>query len=222
MTLVEKNIPFELRNVDLNNKSEEFQQVYKSISPDPDAPAKVPILLDGPTHLIESLVVVEYLATKYRDVGIDLMPTDFGDQAKARLFIETFTNHIINPFFALFFMDTHEAVAAGREKLANGFTLVDACLRIHGNEEGGNYFLGKNFTIADVCTVPFLQRVLVCLPAFRDIDSWAMIRDVKSDRLMKWCEAVLERPAAKETKPTDEDIINSLKKFVKEIKPTEQ
>jgi glutathione S-transferase len=218
MTLLEKDIPYELRKVDLENKSEDFQQMYKTISPDPTAAAKVPILIDGPTHLIESQIIVDYLATKYQDQGTDILPADPADLAKAKLFIETFTNHAISPFFALFRADTAEAVAAGREKLATGLTVVDACLRMHGSEEGGAFFLGEKFSIADLSTVPFLQRMIVCMPVFRGIDMWEVMKEAKLDRLVKWAETVLERPTAKETKPADEVIIKSLKKFVVEMK----
>ena len=44
IALVEKQIPFELRIVDLSNKSEEFKEVYRSKSTDPGDRAKVPIL----------------------------------------------------------------------------------------------------------------------------------------------------------------------------------
>lgn len=218
LTLVEKNLPFELRKVDLNNKSEDFQQVYKTISPDPSAPAKVPILLDGSTHLIESQIIVEYLASKYRDHGTDILPSDPAQLAKAKLFIETFTNNVTSAFFALFRADTAEAVAAGREKLVAGLNALDACLRMHGSEEGGAFFLGDQFSLADVSTVPFLQRLLVCLPVYRGIDVWELMRENKLDRLVKWAEAVLERPSAKETKPDDDVIISSLRKFVVDMK----
>lgn len=221
LTLLEKKLPFELRKVDLNNKSEDFQQVYKSISPDPAAPAKVPILLDGSTHLIESQIIVEYLATKYRDEGTDILPSDPAQLAKAKLFIDTFTNNVTSAFFTLFRADTAEAVAAGREKLADGLTALNTCLCMHGNEEGGAYFLGGQFSLADVSTVPFLQRMLVCLPEYRGIDVRELMHEKKLDRLVKWAEAVLERPTAKETKPDDDVIISSLKKFVVDMK-TEQ
>jgi glutathione S-transferase len=221
MTLVEKNIPFELRKVDLNNKSEDFVAVYQTISPDPDAPAKVPILLDGDTHLIESQIIVEYLATKYREIGTDILPADPAQLAKAKLFIDTFTNSVIAPFFALFRADTPEAVADGRTKLGAGLTVLDTCLRMHGSEEGGAFFLGEQFSIADVSTVPFLQRIMVSMPVFRGIDIEELMIENELDRLRKWSEAVLKRPSAIETKPADDVLVDSLRKFVVEMKTEE-
>ena len=70
--------------MDLNNKSQEFQDLYASINPDPAASAKVPILIDGDAKLIESAIVVEYLVDKYRGQGEELLPTDPAAAAKVR------------------------------------------------------------------------------------------------------------------------------------------
>jgi glutathione S-transferase len=64
-------------------QSKEFQELYASINPDPSAPAKVPILVDGDVKIIESAIVCEYLASKYADQGEQLMPSDPVAAAKA-------------------------------------------------------------------------------------------------------------------------------------------
>lgn len=178
----------------------------------------MPILIDGDTKLIESQIILEYLATKYRSIGQDLIPEDPADLAKAKIFIETFTSAITGAFMPLLRADNQEAVAAGREKLVAGLHVVDSALRKLGKEEGGDYFLGEHFTIADASTLTFLQRLLVAGPAFRDIDVWGIIKDEKLERLEKWANAVLDRPSAKQTKPDDDVIVNSWKKFVVEVK----
>lgn len=215
--MLEKQLPFTIREVDLKNKDEEFKKVYASLHPDPEAPAKVPILYDGDTKLIESIVVVEYLASKYRSHGNDILPADEADIARCRLFVELFTNYINSAMFGLYKADSHDAVKAGREKLVYGLRIMDECLRRHGHENGGSYFLGGHFTIADVITTPFLQRVLVTIPGYRNIDVWEIIREEKLERFHRWADAVLARPSSQETKPTDEVILSSLRKFVVEI-----
>lgn len=64
IALIEKGLDFEVRKVDLNNKDDEFKALYASINPDPEAAAKVPILVDGDSKLIESNLIVEYLDTQ--------------------------------------------------------------------------------------------------------------------------------------------------------------
>jgi glutathione S-transferase len=56
------------------------------------------------------------------------------------------------------------------------------------------------------------------LKAFRDIDVEEIIREEKLDRLQRWIDAVRARPSAKSTKPSDDVIINSWRKFVVELK----
>jgi hypothetical protein len=41
VALLEKGLNFEIRKVDLDNKDAEFVAIYRSINPDPEAPAKV-------------------------------------------------------------------------------------------------------------------------------------------------------------------------------------
>lgn len=51
ITLVEKNLNFEHRIVDLGNKPKHFKELYASIHPDPTAPAKVTIII-GIVHFM--------------------------------------------------------------------------------------------------------------------------------------------------------------------------
>lgn len=74
ITLLEKQLLFEIRHVAVVSESEEVRQLYASIHPDPAASPKIPILIDGPTKLIESLVVMEYLASQYADSGTQVLP----------------------------------------------------------------------------------------------------------------------------------------------------
>ena len=204
--------------MDLANKSQEFEDLYHTISPDASSAAKVPILIDGDVNLIESQIIVEYLASKYLYEGENLLPEDPADLAKAKLFIETFTSSLMGPMFALLGADSQESIHSVREKLVKGLHVLDSALKKHGKDDGGDYFLGKQFSIADVCTVTFLQRALAALPVYRDVDISKLMQEEKLERLERWCKAVLERPSAIETKPADEVIVKSWGKFVAEVK----
>lgn len=200
------------------NKDDEFVQLYRSISPDPASAAKVPILIDGDVKLIESQVVVEYLATKYESDGTNLIPKDPVDSAKAKIFIEAFNSTISTSFMSLFRPATAESVAADNEKFTSGLRIVDTCLKMHGKQDGGAYFLGREFSIADVCTLTIMQRMLLVMPEFRGVDVWKLMKDEKMDRLVQWTEAVTERPSAKETKPDDVELIKYLSQFITYMK----
>ena len=80
IALVEKELPFASRTVDLSNKSKDFKTMYKTIHPDHQAGAKVPILEVGfpgekdYVQLVESSVCTKYIATAWPYRGADLLP----------------------------------------------------------------------------------------------------------------------------------------------------
>ena len=57
IVLHEKGIPFEVYEVDLKSKQEDFNRVSPT--------GKVPVLVDGETRVWESMVINEYLEEKY-------------------------------------------------------------------------------------------------------------------------------------------------------------
>ncbi|EFN54900.1 hypothetical protein CHLNCDRAFT_135021 [Chlorella variabilis] len=213
ITLLEKGLPFEIRLVDLNDKDEEFVKRYHSINPDQAAPAKVPILIepDG-TQLIESLVICEYLEQRYPQVP--LLPADAVQAAKVRLFVDAFSAQLTPALFGLLRAADAEAVAAGKAKLESALKVLDAFLTQHGSQEGGDYFLGPTYSLAEVATVGFVQRSLSALPAFRGVDLWELVRQNKLGRLERWMEASLARPSAQQTRPDEEVTVNGWRKFV--------
>lgn len=60
--------------------------------------------------------------------------------------------------------------------------VLDAFLTQHGSQEGGDYFLGPTYSLAEVATVGFVQRSLSALPAFRGVDLWELVRQNKLGR----------------------------------------
>lgn len=60
--------------------------------------------------------------------------------------------------------------------------VIDAFLRLHGSNQGGAFFLGGTYSMAEVMCTGFLQRALPTLPAYRNIDLRAMVREAKLDR----------------------------------------
>lgn len=64
--------------------------------------------------------------------------------------------------------------------------VLDAFLRQHGSEEGGDYFLGGTYSAAETITTPFVRRMLVALPVLRDVDVAAIVKAEKLERLDRW------------------------------------
>ncbi|KAL4424504.1 hypothetical protein ABPG77_006813 [Micractinium sp. CCAP 211/92] len=215
VALLEKGLPFEIRKVDLSNKDAEFVETYRSINPDPEAPAKVPILIDGDTKLVESMVIVDYLEQKYPEPA--LLPADAAAAARVRLFIETVGAQLTGPMFGVLRADNRQAVQEATTKLVAGLKVLDAFIRLHGSTQGGDFFLGS-YSMAEACTTGFLQRGLAVLPHYRGIDLWGLVRENKLDRLESWMKAALARPSAQQTKPADNVIIQGFGKFVTPLK----
>ena len=119
----------------------------------------MPILEDADgTALIESGVIVEYLAARYRGQGAELVPADAAAAARSRLWAELFSTWVTARFFALLQAKSAAGVAEGRAALAAGLAAADAFLRAHGSDAGGAFVLGAAPSIGDVMTVGFLQR----------------------------------------------------------------
>lgn len=59
---------------------------------------------------------------------------------------------------------------------------TEVLLTRFGSTEGGNYFLGGQYSLADVATSTLLHRAIILLKAARDIDVHAIIKEHKLDR----------------------------------------
>ncbi|KAL4443358.1 hypothetical protein ABPG75_011095 [Micractinium tetrahymenae] len=217
ITLLEKGLPFEMREVDLSNKDAEFVKTYRSIYPDPEAPAKVPILIDGPdTKLVESLIIVEYLNQQYPEPP--LLPANAAAAARVRLFNETFSSQLTGSMYGLARADSKAAVEAGKARLAAALKVLDEFIKLHGSQQGGDFFLGATFSLAEACCTSLLQRGLAMLPHYRGVDLWQLVQEHGLSRLERWMRAALARPSAQQTKPADDVLIAGMAKYVSPLK----
>lgn len=64
--------------------------------------------------------------------------------------------------------------------------VINEFLNRHGSEEGGDYFLGGTYSAAETITTPFVRRMLLVLPALRDVDVDAILKQEGLDRLDRW------------------------------------
>lgn len=210
----EAGVPFEYKTVDLHNKSEEFVALYRKVVSDDTANAKVPVLVDGALEITESPVVAEYILRKYAsDKGI--LPEEPALMAKAKLWAELWSVNVGAAQSAVLQADTKAKVAEAEQKLVHALQVMDAFLRTQGSSEGGSYFLGRQYSVAEVLTTSLLQRALVYPFAYRKVDLWQLVRGNKLERLEAWMTAALERPSAKETMPEEGPLVEHGKKFAK-------
>ena len=190
---------------DLQNKSEEFINVYKKANP--GGRAKVPVLeIDGET-LVESSVTVEYLAERS---GAPFLPASAAKRASARLMAE------IQPFQNYFaFIKVRDDKEKLAEKLAafeKDVENFETFLAIHQDSDGP-FLCGGDMCFSEAMIAPFVCRSIPNLKHFCDVDVKEICkRHPRVDRLVT---AILERPSVASTRPSDEDIVAGMTRMMK-------
>ncbi len=146
IVLHEKQIDFDIHEVDLSDKSEEFL----SVSPY----GKVPVLAVNGISLYESNVVNEYLDDVYETPR--LLPENPEQRALARSWM-AFADDYFFPFIFRIRMGSQrgfseEQVQEAREKLQ------DALSRLERQLEGKDYLIG-DYTLADIAHAGNFHRL---------------------------------------------------------------
>jgi glutathione S-transferase len=148
MVLHEKGIDFDVHEVDLSNKSEEFL----SVSPY----GKVPVLRVNGTSLYESNIVNEYLDEVYNSPK--LMPDNPEEKASVRSWMAFADDYF---FLSIFRVRmglqrgySEDEIQEAKEKLD------DALSRLEHQLEGREYVVGE-YTLADIAHAGNFHRLRV-------------------------------------------------------------
>ena len=190
---------------DLQNKSEEFIDVYKKANP--GGRAKVPVLeIDGET-LVESSVTVEYLAERS---GAPFYPADAAKRASARLMaeIQPFQNY----FAFIKVRDDKEKLAKKVQEFEEAVSAFETFLSIHQDSEGP-FLCGSDMCFGEAVMAPFVVRCGPNLKHFCGVDVLEIAR--KHPRVSRLITAILERPSVKETSLSDEKIVEGMTRMMK-------
>jgi glutathione S-transferase len=173
MVLLEKNVPFELTEIDINNKPADFSE----ISPY----GKVPVLLHDGGRVYESAIINEYLDESFPDSP--LLPTDPLQRAQARIWMDYCGSRFANASW------NHMKAGDDPNKLTAATEELHECLRFMETEglrklSDGPYWLGEDISLVDIQFIPFFQR-------FLDND----LADVPADctRLRDWLGVMSQR-----------------------------
>src|SRR3954471_19407197 len=145
MVLHEKGIDFEVNEVDLRNKSEEFLKASPY--------GKVPVLSVNGTSLYESNIVNEYLEEVYGSPR--LMPENPQERALVRSWMafadDYFFPSVYRVRVGLQRGYSEDEIQEAKERLD------DALSRLERQLEGGEYLVGE-YTLADIAHVGNFQR----------------------------------------------------------------
>ena len=134
MALIEKNIPYEKQEVDLQNRPEWFVK---------DAPlGKVPLLYLGDKVLFESIVICEYIEEAFPQNP--LHPKTAVEKALHRAWME-FSSGILAAGFGIMFAQNQEQFDIKKAELAAKLAILDKHLKF------SPYFDGEKFSLVDIC-----------------------------------------------------------------------
>ena len=175
IALREKNIEFEFRHIDPDNRPDWFL----AISPH----KKVPVLsVDGQVSLFESNAICEYLD---ETIAPRLHPEDPIQRAMNRAwtdYVPTFAEVVT----AVAYADTEAEYNAAAAKIPVPFGRLEKALEKQG---GGPLFNGTKYSLVDAAYAPFLQRYFF-------LDRVKKLGAIETyPRLKAWGEALVARPS---------------------------
>lgn len=186
LVLAEKNIDYTLTEFDLTQKPDWLVK----ISPY----GKVPGLKRGRDLIWESAIINEYLEELYPSPA--LLPQDPAQRAWVRFWIDYCNVKFAATTYKLTVAQTSEQIQIHSAELRKQLLFIETKALAHG--QGGPYWLGQEFSLADVGFYPFVERFCVIERhhGFRIPDECTKFR--------AWLEAMRARPSVQATKVADE------------------
>lgn len=147
IVLLEKQVAFERKDVDLANKPEWFKQVSPL--------GKTPVLLINGEAIFESTVICEYLDETCLP---QLHPSNPLDRAKHRSYME-FGSSILNNIASFYNADSEESLQKRAEEIRGRFAQIEGVLG------EGPFFMGNHFSMVDAVFGPIFRY----FPVFEQI-----------------------------------------------------
>jgi glutathione S-transferase len=176
--LREKGVPFERRNVDLQNKPDWFL----AVSPR----GKVPVLLADGVALFESAAICEFLDETHPP---QLIPTDPFERARQRAWVEVASDLLAAQFKAF--------VAAEPAEAEKTRAVVDALLLRFEEAIAAGAISGTAFGLVQVAVAPALHRFVLVA------DRLGLDLVAGTPKLAALSRSLANRPSVAETVPED-------------------
>ncbi len=181
LALLEKELPFELVEINLDNKPDWFTNVSPY--------SKVPVLLHGDTTIFESTVINEYLDEIAPEPN--LLPTSPQQRAEARIWIDFDNSRIVPIFYKVLLAQDDQTQTELKLRM------IDALSRLEQagfpGREMGPFWFGSKVSLVDIAMYPHFERFNV-LKHYRDIE----IPD-NYVKIHTWLEAMKALPSVQQT-----------------------
>lgn len=181
LTLLEKGVPFEVTEIDLQNKPDWFLE----ISPY----GKVPVLKHGDDRVWESAVVNEYLEEVFPDPA--LLPKEPGKRAIARIWIDFANTKFTTAFYKLLISQDAAKQAEWTDELQKHLRFIEMEGLRHLSD--GPFWFGETLSLVDLTYYPWFERLPV-LQHYRGFEI-----PPECDRLRAWWHAMTERASVRQT-----------------------
>lgn len=194
--LKEKNIKYQLIEIDLDHKPEWFTQVSPY--------GKVPLLKHQNHYLYESSVINEYLEEVFTDTSF--FAHDPLIRASMRIWITYCNSEFVPVYYKLLLSQEKDKYPALRETLINALYFIER--EGFGKfGQNGDFFFGAQLSLVDITFYPFFER-FVTNEYYRD----TKIPD-DCTRIRNWIRAMRERSSVKATANTPEFYIQRYAKY---------
>jgi glutathione S-transferase len=182
LVLAHKQVPFELVEIDLQNKPAWFSTKVSAYG-------KVPALEHNGQHLWESAVVNEYLDEVFPEPR--LLPADPVLRAHARIWIDYANTRLVNAFGKLLRLPADGDEAAARNELSEQLSYIEnaGLAKLSGE---GPFFLGAEPSLVDFAFYPWFER----WPALEQLRNFPLPAGL--ERLARWRTAVSKLAAVRE------------------------
>jgi glutathione S-transferase len=173
-------VPFELIEIDLQNKPAWFSQVSLY--------AKVPALEHDGQRIVESAIINEYIDEVFPEPPS--LPKDAAQRALSRIWIDFANTRLAPAFGKLLRGQTQPEREEGRRELSEALTRIDGEGLPKLSPEGP-FWLGAAPSLLDFTFYPWFER----LPALGHYLDFAIPQNL--NRLLRWREAVESLPVVR-------------------------
>ena len=178
MTLLEKNLEFQLMEVDLENKPSWFE----TISPY----SKVPVLCHGNIQVYESTIINEYLEESFPERR--LLPDDPSKRANARIWIDFDNTKFVPVFYKLLLAQESSLQKILVAQMTERLVFLDQ--EGFSSASKGPYWFGQKLSLVDLSLYPHFER----FPVLTEYRGMNIPRSCQ--RLRAWLDVMRERSSA--------------------------
>ncbi|NEO86048.1 MAG: glutathione S-transferase family protein [Spirulina sp. SIO3F2] len=186
IALLEKGLDFELVPVQLTG--EQFNPEFLALNPF----HHIPVLVDDGFRVLESVAIMDYLEAKYPTPP--LLPSGPQALAKVRMIEMVQLNEMVPATFPL--LRHTVGIKVDPPTLAAAHQQVQTILDFYESQLAGDYFVGEQFTCADIMA----GISIVILTMFLDVS----IADFP--KLQTWAERVQMRESFQQTQPSAAEV----------------